>query len=317
VTSNLAGTPSDCGTVPYVTTKPDENLLIIGVVTQGVFASNNGGNSWFKLGQGSGSDAFTAGLSLVQFDPLDTNRWWLSGVRFGTPYKTLDKGNTFKKLADFPLNDGIAVDFSDPDRKTLVLGGHEQVQEVQYSADGGLTWTNIGATLPTNSGHSSYPVVINENTFLIGTSNNEIYRTTDKGAHWTKVASGGGGAMPLKHSDGSFYWASRDTSGLWRSTNNGETWTQVTANGIVFGMTPIELPDHRIVMRSPMGMLVSSDHGINWRQITPPIPNDYFWYVSTYSTYEKAFFTTRFGCDGSKVVNADAVMRYSWDYTID
>jgi photosystem II stability/assembly factor-like uncharacterized protein len=286
-------------------------------VKRGVFTSTDGGASWSKLGTDVGSADFSSGLSDVMFDPQDGHTWWLSGVRFGTPFRTRNDGNTFEKLADFPQNDGIAVDFSDPDRKTILVGGHEQVQEVQYSADGGLHWTNIGANLPPNSGHSSYPHVVNASTFLIGTANNQIYRTTDKGAHWTKVADGGGGAKPLKHSDGSLYWAARDTSGLVRSTDDGATWHVVTPGGIVYGMKPIELPDRRIAMRGPAGMLVSNNQGASWRQVTPPVPDDYWWYASTYNPQDKAFYTTRMVCDGSTAVNADALKRYAWDYRND
>jgi hypothetical protein len=44
--------------------------------------------------------------------------------------------------------DGVAVDFSDPQRKTLLLGLHEQSQSLQMSSDGGTTWQRIGDRLP-------------------------------------------------------------------------------------------------------------------------------------------------------------------------
>jgi photosystem II stability/assembly factor-like uncharacterized protein len=316
-TGDLAGTPSDCGTIPFVTTKPGTNMVIIGVVKQGVFSSTNGGKTWSQLGQGSGSADFTSGLSDIEFDPEDSSIWWLSGVRYGSPYRTDDDGETFEKLEDFPQNDGISVDFDDPERKTILVGGHEQEQEVRYSADGGASWTNIGANLPQDSGHSSYPYVVNASTFMVGTAANQIFRTTDKGAHWTKVVDSGGGAKPLKHSDGSLYWAARETSGLVRSTDDGATWKEVTPGGVVYGMKPIELPDGRIAMRSPKGMLVTDDKGANWRQVTPPVPDDYWWYTTTYDAQDKAFYTSRFACDGANTVNADGLRRFAWDYTKD
>jgi hypothetical protein len=317
-TGNLAGTPSACGTIPYVTVKPDENLLIVGVVKQGVFSSTDSGKSWSMLGSGAGSATFGSGLSDVLFDPTDDTIWWLAGVRYGSPFRTDDDGKTFQKLGDFPQNDGMAVDFSDPDRKTILVGGHEMAQEVEYSDDGGATWTNIGLNLPADSGFSSYPWVVDKSTFMIGTSNSQTFRTTDKGAHWTKVVDGGGGGKPLKHSDGSLYWAATQSGGLVRSTNDGASWKVVTPPGVVFGMKPIELPDGRIAMRSATGMLVTDDGGANWRQISPPVPNDYWWFVTTYNVKDKAFYTTRFACDANQAtVNADALMRFSWDYTKD
>jgi photosystem II stability/assembly factor-like uncharacterized protein len=314
---DLAGTPSNCGTLGYVTTKPGENRLIVGIVRQGVFSSTDRGETWSPLGSGAGSDVFGAGLSQIQFDPDDGNVWWLSGTRFGSPFRTDDDGTTLKKLADFLQNDSISVDFSDPDRKTILVGGHEQVQEVEYSADGGTTWKNIGLNLPADSGHSSFPYVVDDSTFLVGTANNQVYRTTDKGASWTKVVDGGGGAQPLKHSNGSLFWAGRDTRGLVRSTDNGASWEVVTGGGVVFGMQPIELPDGRIAMRGPMGMLVTDDEGANWRQVTPPIPDDYFWYTTSYNVEDRAFYTSRFVCGDDVPVNDDALRRFPWDYSKD
>jgi hypothetical protein len=314
VTGNLAGTPSDCGTIPYVTTKPGENLVVVGVVKQGVFASTDSGTTWSKLGTGAGSDDFTAGLAEVIFDPEDSNRWWLAGVRYGSPFRSDDNGLTLTKLGDFPQNDGIAVDLADPERKTILVGGHEQVQEVRYSSDGGANWSNIGASLPADSNHSSFPYIVDDSTFLVGTAANRVYRTTDKGASWTKVVDGGGGSDPLKHSDGSLYWAARDTGGVVRSTDDGVTWDTVTPNGTVYGMIPIELPDGRIAMRGPSGMLVTADQGATWEPVSPPVPNDYWWFTSTYNAVDRAFYTSRFACDGSTVVNDDAVMRFAWDY---
>jgi photosystem II stability/assembly factor-like uncharacterized protein len=313
-TGDLAGTPSACGTIGYVVAKPGEDLLIAGVAARGVFSSTDHGESWSQLGQGDGSAEFTAGLSQVLFDPKDANVWWLSGVRYGSPYRSDDGGDTFVKLAEFAQNDGIAVDFSDPERNTILVGGHEQAQEVEYSADGGKTWKNIGLSLPSDSGHSSFPYVVDESTFLVGTANNQVYRTTDKGAHWTKVVDGGGGSHVLHHSDGSLYWAARETGGLVRSTDDGETWEVVTEPGIVYGMTPIELPDGRIAMRGPLGMLVTDDQGAHWQQVTPPVPNDFWWYTTNYNEVDKAFYTTRFACEAT-VVNEDALRRFAWDYT--
>jgi len=313
-TGDLAGTKSGCGTISYVVAMPGEDLLLAGVVARGVFSSTDHGKSWSQLGQGAGSAPFTPGLTQILFDPEDSKVWWLSGLRYGSPYRSDDNGDTFVALANFPQNDGIAVDFSDPERKTILVGGHEQVQEVEYSADGGKTWKNIGAALPADSGFSSYPYVVDASTFLVGTGGSQVYRTTDKGAHWAKVVDGGGGAQVLHHSDGSLYWAARDADGLVRSVDDGETWDVVTGPGIVYGMKPIELPDSRIAMRGPMGMLVTDDQGAHWQQVTPPVPNDYSWYITTYNEVEKAFYSTHFACD-TTMVNEDALRRFAWDYT--
>lgn len=97
----------------------------------------------------------SSGLLEVVFEPRDSRCWWRCGVRYGTPFRTRNDGGTFERLANFPQNGGIAVDFSDHERRTILVGGHEQGQEVQSSADGGRTWANIGANLPAASSQPS------------------------------------------------------------------------------------------------------------------------------------------------------------------
>src|SRR2546429_410806 len=81
--------------------------------------------------------------------------------------------------------DGVDVDFGDPERKTLLLGLHEQSQSVQLSTDGGQSWKKIGDKLPADSNHSSDPVLIDSKTFLVNTAGWKqkatlgIYRTED------------------------------------------------------------------------------------------------------------------------------------------
>ena len=56
--------------------------------------------------------------------------------------------------------------FSDPDRKTLLAGGHETARKVWLSVDAGATWKDIGMNLPANTNHSSQPLVMNSQNFF-------------------------------------------------------------------------------------------------------------------------------------------------------
>jgi len=47
------------------------------------------------------------------------------------------------------------VDFSDPERRNVIAGGHEQSRMVWKSTDGGQTWTNVGLNLPEGTKFSS------------------------------------------------------------------------------------------------------------------------------------------------------------------
>ncbi|HET7543373.1 MAG TPA: hypothetical protein VFK05_26045 [Polyangiaceae bacterium] len=320
VTGTLAGLASDCGNVSYISDKPDEDRLLVAVAKQGIFSSLDSAQTWTKLGTGQGSDVIQTRPSFISYDPDHKDTWYVSGI-YGTPgiNKTTDNGLTFKALGSIGHNDGMSVDYTDPDRKVILAGGHEMSRTVYRTEDGGQNWTNVGVNLPADSAVSSYPYAVNGEEHLVGCSGGSgkagIYRTTNGGGTWTWVSQLGGGAEPLLHSDGSLYWSTRDAGGLVRSTDKGQTWITVTAPNIVFGITPVELPDGRLAMRGPKGVLVSGDQGYSWTNVAPPDPTqDTFRnFALTYSKRAKAFFVVGWTCDPTSVP-VNGIVKFAWDY---
>src|SRR4029079_8015651 len=148
VTGNLANMASECGNLTMLSAVPGSDTIIAGVALKGLWA-NSSGNTWSHLGSGAGSDTITNRPSWITYDPLHPGVFWESGIYNGRGvFKTTDGGSTFRQLGSIAHNDYVSVDFGDPDRKTLLAGGHEQAQTVYRSTDGGQTWTNIGVTLP-------------------------------------------------------------------------------------------------------------------------------------------------------------------------
>jgi len=319
VTGTLAGLPSRCGNVSFVSVKPDEDRLLVTIGDQGIFSSLDGAATWTKLGTGAGSDKITTVPGFISYDPEDTNTYYVSGI-YGFPgiYKTTDNGSTFHGLGAIGHNDGMSVDYSDPARKVMLAGGHEQTHTVYRSEDGGMNWTNVGVNLPEDSATSSFPYVVNAQVHLVGCfgpGTPGIYRSIDSGESWARVSEIGGGHEPLRHSDGSLYWSSWDLAGMARSTNDGETWDVVTGPGIVYTVHPIELPDGRIATRGPAGILVSADHGHSWVNVAPPEPfaDPFRVFALAYSKGAKAFYVIRWTCDPTAVPD-DGVVKYEWDY---
>jgi hypothetical protein len=319
-TGNLANMDSECGNLSHVSAKPDEDLLIAGVAQKGLWASSDGGKTWHALGTGGGSDSIVNRLSWIAYDPTDKQRFWESGIyNSGGVYQTTDDGTTFKQLGDVTHDDYVSVDFTDPNRQTLLAGGHEQSQTVHRSTNGGMTWNNVGAGLPANT-NSSFPLVIDALTHLVGCAGYGggppgIFRTTDGGAHWNQVSQSGGGTAPLLASDGSIYWASPQGHGMVRSTDQGKTWNDAVGNGVVDNIHPVELPDGRLATISYgfQKIVVSSDHGATWGAASTDLP-----YHDpsglAYSAQQKAFFIWHFTCgfNGPVPVPADAIMRYDF-----
>ncbi len=322
LTSNLAGMASECGNMSTLSVKPDEDMLIAGIAIGGLWSSTNGGTSWTQLGTATGSDMILNRTSAIVYDPVHPQTFWESGTYSGGGvYETTDDGMTFTRQGSDTHSDLVSIDFSDPDRKTLLAGGHEASQSLNRSADSGATWTSIGAGLPNNTNCTS-PLVIDSQTYLVGCGGYGggfagIVRSTDGGATWTQVGTSGGSRAPLQATDGSIYWASATNGGMARSTDNGVTWTSTVGSGVLMTAPPIELPDGRIAAVGSNAIVVSSDQGVTWTAVTSDIP-----YVKSvgyndtngvqYSVPQKAFYIWHSDCGSS--VPADAILRYDFDY---
>jgi photosystem II stability/assembly factor-like uncharacterized protein len=315
VTANLAGMSSECGNTSGFAAVPDRDQLIVGVALHGLWTSTDGGASWTQLGTGAGSDSLTNRTVAYVFDPERPGVFWESGIYNGNGvYRSDDYGTTLHALGDAHHNDVVSIDFSDPNRRTLLAGGHEQTQTVYRSTDGGESWTNVGANLPP-SNHSSNPLVIDATTHLVGCSGyasdpSGIFRTTDGGAHWSMVSDQAASGAPLRASDGTIYWTLIYGSGMVRSTDNGQSWTRVHDGGLR-GTHPIELPDGRIATVGPNAIIVSSDQGESWQSATESLPYDDIIGLA-YSVQRRAFYVWRFDC--TNTVPADAIMRHDFDF---
>jgi len=312
ITGTLANMPSECGNLTLVSPVPDAQTVIAGVATQGLWV-NSGGSTWTHLGNGSGSDVIGNRPSWILFDPLRPNTFWESGIYSsnGGVFRTTDAGLTFHRLGTIWHNDYVSVDFSDPNRQTLVAGGHEQVQTVYRSIDGGTTWTNIGAALPANVKFTSHPVALGPQLYLVNAqgwsgTNGGIFRTTNGGATWDQVSTSDAYGPPLLASNGAIYWS--DGSALLRSVDQGQTWTRM--GGGLRNIAPLELPDGRLAAANDSNILVSADAGATWSPIGPPTP--YPAVGMTYSPSRGAFFIWRGDC--GNVVPADSV--WQLDYPI-
>jgi photosystem II stability/assembly factor-like uncharacterized protein len=298
--------------------RPDRDMLITSIAQRGLFAEADGAETWSPLGQGAGSATITNRGTMVVYDPTHPATFWESGIyNGGGVYRTDDNGTTFKQLGSITHAEGVGVDLSDPDRRTLVATIHETTG-VSRSTDGGQTWTDLSSTLPPNVGLAGTPLVFNAQTYVVGfhrADGSGVARTTDGGASWTLAYKGGVVGVPLvAKSDVGIYWV-LDSGGVIRSLDQGATWTQVARGGSILpgAGTIVELPDGRLAAIGKAVVIVSDDHGRTWRAVGPVLP-----FAPTgfaYSPYRKAFYAWYFTCDlsGSNPVLANSIVRLAFD----
>lgn len=315
VTANLAGMPSECGNLCLLSVMPGQDRIIAGVARRGLWQSSDGGSTWTALGQGAGSNVIVNRPSHIEYDPTTPEIFWESGIYNSSGlYRTDDGGKTFRHLGSVRHNDYVSVDFADPNRQTLLAGGHEQSRMVWCSGNGGQTWTNVGASLPAGSKFSSNPLLVDPTTWLVnasgwGKGTGGVYRTTDSGSHWQQVTSLEANGAPLPATDGTIYWLLMYDRGLIRSSDRGATWTQVCSSGVLKGSRLTELPDGRLVALGSKVVKVSEDRGATWKPVTHPAPVQPAGVV--YAPARKAFFVWNWDCSDKVLTNA--ILRHPFD----
>jgi len=331
VTGNLAGMASECGNAAQIYANPWKDMLITGVARHGLYASTDGAATWVPIGAGAGSSAIRNRMIVILFDPITPDTFWESGIYgWESPWSegafiTKDSGATFKGYAQMGAeaqssNDSISVDFTDPARKTMLSGGHEQgasgpMSQGMFLSKDGTKFDDIMPKLPMGLGFCTTTLVLDSMNLLIGCANSykgetpAIIRSGDGGATWKSVSPTGGSGQPLLASDGTIYWSAAG-GGMLKSTDKGLTFTMVADKSKTGGLPPFALPDGRIVSVSGMTVVVSADKGVTWKSVTKAIP--FQPNGLTYSAHRRAFYASHFDCSNNVPANAHA--RFGWDY---
>jgi len=137
-----------------------------------------------------------------------------------------------------------------------------------------------------------------------------VYRTTDAGATWSLVRSGGVVGAPVVVGD-TISWLMESGGGVISSTDGGSTWTEMPANGWIYtyAYSLVGLPDGRLATVGDGYVVVSADGGASWTTAGSPLP--YTPHGLVYSSFRDAFYVWRFDCSFStdNAIAPDAIMR--------
>lgn len=227
-----------------------------------VYHSSDDGQTWSLLTVKA--DARPTGMiEQVVLDPKNDLRMYASSMYGGgSPFVTLDGGKTWSPLGPGHV-DYLAVDFADPDRKTVLASKHE-------THNGFIATRNASAAKPawekldlkTNTAFGSFLHVVNSKTWLLGT-----------GGDW------GGGF-----------------SGVFRSDDAGRSF-QLLAG--VAGPKPrsgFQQHDGKLLFLTGKGVAVSADQGKTWSvSATPPQP-----WTLDFGPKETAWLVTETGLFASR-----------------
>ena len=146
------------------------------------------------------------------------------------------------------------------------------------STDGGSTWTNITAGLPSSTYFSRLKIRPNNNTQLLAAlGTGGLYRSTNSGINWTQILSGRVDDVVFSPT-GDTAFAVGSGIGIMRSINGGAAFTTYGSSGLNSGSrTQFDIAQSNpsvmwaaVYLSSNVTVFKSTNYGVNWNSITMP-----------------------------------------------
>ncbi len=189
--------------------------------TSYVLRTSDGGHTWGRITL----DAGTKGDFLFDLDFKDARRGWAVGY-YGI-YSTVDGGVTWQIQSCVPDGDRHPhawpmIQFVDPDHGVVVANG-----QVKFTRDGGLNWFEDQQLKDICYVRSSFFVT---NTIGFVSGDDFLLRTTDGGATWQTVGTGGV-VFRISFSGRTTGWAMRscltDSFAITKTEDGGASWVTI------------------------------------------------------------------------------------------
>ncbi|MFF4579808.1 RICIN domain-containing protein [Streptomyces sp. NPDC001389] len=173
------------------------------------------------------------------------------------------------RLKNPMMSNSTGIDFAQSNPTVMVRVGRGGEKDGAYSTDGGISWSGF-ASEPVGGADSGRVALSADGSTIVWTQAGQVpYRSTDKGASWSKVSGLGVGAAVVadRSSAGTFYSLAGGT--LYASTDGGMTFTARAAG----------LPDGRLkavpgtagdlwIAGGAKGLLHSTDGGRTFTTLT-------------------------------------------------
>ncbi|MCK9423507.1 MAG: T9SS type A sorting domain-containing protein [Bacteroidales bacterium] len=220
---------------------------------RGVYLSSNNGGNWVPVNSGLTNTSILA--MAVKENDVFAGCW--DGV-----FRSSDNGDNW-----VAINDGL------PDAKIIVsldVAGNNlyavtEASGVFISTNNGDNWTPVNNGLP-----QLYmgTLAAGENAVFATTWSEILYRSTDAGNNWSRVDNLSTIQICTLAVTGDTIYAGSGQHGLFQSVDNGITWVPIG-----FVNTYVQcLADRGVNILAGLfecnnngGLLVSEDHGVNWK----------------------------------------------------
>jgi PKD repeat protein len=229
-----------------------------------------GAGNWSFIGPSNTSALAGAGrLNFVRIHPTDPNTLFV-GSPSGGLWKSTDAGATWSTVTDHIAQvigaSDLAIDPNNTNIMYLATGdgdaGDNYSVGVLKSTDGGATWNTTGLSIAIGTSTLMSRVMIspsNSNVVMVASSAG-IYRSTDAGATFTRVLTGGFKDMEFKPGDANYVYVCGTS--FYRSIDNGVNWTLISS-----GLPAAAAVGREVIAVTP------ADPTIVWLMAGGPTPN--------------------------------------------
>ncbi|MEX0172843.1 RICIN domain-containing protein [Streptomyces sp. LMG1-1-1.1] len=173
------------------------------------------------------------------------------------------------RLSNPMMSNSTDIDFAQANPSMMVRVGRGGAQDGAYSTDGGTSWTGFTAE-PVAGAQDGHVALAADGSTIVWTQAGQApYRSTDKGASWSKVRGLGTDAVVVadRSSAGTFYSLSGGT--LSASTDGGATFTARATNLPAGRLTAVSgVAGDLWIAGSAKGLLHSTDGGRTFTTLT-------------------------------------------------
>ncbi|MGB0838491.1 MAG: VPS10 domain-containing protein [Chitinophagales bacterium] len=220
---------------------PNNNMILIAATSNGIMRTTDGGTNW-TAATNNDMDMDDNAFRDLEFKPNDPNTVYAGSDR-GSIFKSTDNGATWSLATYSDANDykgwvRLAVSAADANSVyALVDDGNGNLHNVMRSNDSGANWATVftGNTENLLGGQGNYDlafVAAPNNANLIYIGGVDLYKSTNGGSSFSKIADDAGDAAPYVHGDHHTLVFEPGTDNLFTGHDGGVQKTTITNDAV-------------------------------------------------------------------------------------